>query len=55
MLTREYLRGLRGTDRREVPQPVVYPTEDRYPAAYSVRDLQSKDAIAAIIESFEPV
>ena len=53
MVTREYLRGLAGVDRRPVPRPETYPTDERYPTSYSVRDVPSKDAIAIVMRDFE--
>jgi len=53
MLTREYLRGVDGTERFDVPQPDVYPHDDRHPTAYSVRS--DADGVTVALQAFEPV
>ena len=53
MVTREYLTDASGVESFEVPHPEEYPTSERYPTEYSVRDFPSKDAVAVVLESFE--
>ncbi|WP_254523418.1 twin-arginine translocation signal domain-containing protein [Natrinema caseinilyticum] len=53
MLTREFLRGHTGIDRRSIAQPETYARAGTYPTAYTVRDVPSADAIAVTIEAFE--
>jgi len=55
MITREFLRGVRGTETYEVPQPAVYPHEQRHPTAYSVRDVPSTDSIAVVLQDYDRV
>ncbi|WP_199236408.1 hypothetical protein [Halorubrum sp. ASP1] len=55
MVTREFLRDADGNETYEVPQPDVYPHEQRHPTQYGVRDVPSKDAVAVMLSGFEPV
>jgi hypothetical protein len=55
MVTREYLAGVSGVERYEVPQPDEYPHDLHHPTGYSLRDLPSRDAVAVVLEGFEPV
>ncbi|WP_250139914.1 hypothetical protein [Halosolutus amylolyticus] len=52
MITRAFLRGHSGTDRRKIAQPETYAKSGRYPTAYAVRDVPEQDAIAVSIENF---
>ncbi|ESP89979.1 hypothetical protein [Candidatus Halobonum tyrrellensis] len=53
MVTREYLRGVDGTERFAVARPDELPHDLRHPTAYSVRDVPSADAVAVVLEAFE--
>ncbi len=55
MLTREYLCESEGTERFEVPQPSVYPHDQRHPTAYSVRADPAGGTITVALEGFEQV
>lgn len=55
MITREFLRNVRGTASYDVPQPAVYPHDQQHPTAYSVRDLPATDSIAVVLQAFEQV
>lgn len=55
MVTREFLREFEGTERYEVPQPTVYPHDDRHPTAYSVRADPADGTVLVALQGFEPV
>ncbi|QGX94934.1 hypothetical protein EI982_09100 [Haloplanus rallus] len=55
MLTREYLRDLDGTDVFDVPQPEVYPHDERHPRTYAIRDVPSAETVCVVLQEFEPV
>lgn len=55
MITREFLRGFDGNETYEVPQPDVYPHDERHPTEYGVRDVPSGDAIVVWLGGFEGV
>ncbi|WP_236044548.1 hypothetical protein [Haloarcula salinisoli] len=55
MLTREYLREFAGTERFEVPQPSVYPHDQRHPTTYSVRTDPADESIVVALQGFEQV
>jgi hypothetical protein len=55
MLTREYLRGVEGTERFGVPQPSVYPHDRHHPTAYSVRVDPADETIIVALQGFETV
>jgi hypothetical protein len=55
MLTREFLREFRGTERYAVPQPDVYPHEHQHPTAYSVRADPADDTVVVALQAFESV
>jgi hypothetical protein len=55
MVTRDYLDSLDEVQRFDVPQPEVYPHDQRHPTSYSVRDVPSKDTVVVALEAFEQV
>lgn len=55
MITREFLRGFSGNETYEVPQPAVYPHDQRHPTGYGVRDIPVRDVIAVVLGGFERV
>lgn len=52
MITQASLRNHRGREQSAIGQPATYAASGRYPMAYSVRDVPSRDAVAVTIEDF---
>jgi len=55
MLTREFLRGFRGTETYEIPQPEAYPHDQQHPHEYSVRRVPSEEKIVVAVQEFDDV
>ncbi|WP_247729887.1 hypothetical protein [Halovivax limisalsi] len=55
MITRSFLQDHTAVDRRDIAQPDAYARSGRYPTAYAVRDVPSRDAIAVTIDRFVSV
>jgi len=53
MVTREYLRGIEGTETFDVPHPATVPTDGRYPTEYSVRDVPGAETVCVTVQDFE--
>lgn len=55
MLTRAYLRTVRGVEAFAVPQPAVYPHDNHHPTGYSVRAVPPTETIVVALQDFTGV